>query len=232
MKTLKSVSVLMLFCITTFAQSPQKFSYQAVVRNSGGNLVTNAQVGIRLSIIQGNVNGAVAYMETFVVTTNANGLATLEVGAANPNSFAQIAWADGPYFVKSEIDVAGGTNYAITGTSQLLSVPYAIHANEVGGLRILRGTINSDGTIADGTGFTCARLAKGKYKITYTKPFSGNVSVCATAFNDESGGNVYTCTLPGAGNPNNSTDATIVIKCAPCGIEDRSFTFIIAGPAD
>ena len=113
----------------SFAQAPQKFSYQAVVRNESNTLVRGT-VGVRVSILQGGVNGTVVYQETHITTTNINGLMTLQIGGGTMLSgdFASIDWADGPYFLKTETDPNGGTNYTIEGTQQLLSVPYALYA--------------------------------------------------------------------------------------------------------
>ncbi len=113
----------------SFAQAPQKFSYQAVVRNESNTLVRGT-VGVRVSILQGGVNGTVVYQETHTTTTNINGLMTLEIGGGMVvnGDFATIDWADGPYFLKTETDPTGGTNYTIEGTQQLLSVPYALYA--------------------------------------------------------------------------------------------------------
>jgi hypothetical protein len=101
-------------------------SYQAVIRNSRDQLVTNTQVGMQISILQGSANGSVVYPETQTPTANANGLICIEIG--NGAGFSSINWTNGPYFLKIETDPTGGTNYTITGTSQLLSVPYALHA--------------------------------------------------------------------------------------------------------
>jgi hypothetical protein len=119
----------------TFAQSPQKMSYQCVVRNSGGALVANQGVGIKISILQGSPTGTLVFQETYSPNpqTNVNGLATLEIGDGSPlfGTFSTIDWSTGPYFLKTETDPAGGTNYTISGTSQLLSVPYALYAKTV-----------------------------------------------------------------------------------------------------
>ena len=116
-----------------FAQAPQKFSYQAVVRDAGNNLISNHAVGVQISILQGSVNGVAVYVETQTVTTNVNGLMTLEIGSGTVVSgdFASINWASGSYFLKTETDPDGGTNYSIVGTQQLLSVPYALYAEHV-----------------------------------------------------------------------------------------------------
>lgn len=135
-KLLFFVYAMIIAVVSLFAQAPQKFSYQAVLRDAGGNLAANQNVSVRISIIQENEYGASVYVETHSVTTNANGLVTIEVGAGNPilGSFADIDWSYGSYYLKSEVDPAGGNNYSITGVKQLLSVPYALYAgNTTGG---------------------------------------------------------------------------------------------------
>ncbi|MCL2289981.1 MAG: collagen-like protein, partial [Bacteroidetes bacterium] len=102
-------------------------SYQAVIRNSSDQLVKNQQVGMRISILKGSTE---IYSETQTPTTNANGLVTIEIGGGS--GFNTINWDDGIYFIKTETDPTGGTNYTITGTSQLLSVPYALFAKASG----------------------------------------------------------------------------------------------------
>lgn len=119
-----------------FAQSPQRFSYQAVVRGSNNALVTSSPVGMRVSIIRGTPSGFEVYKEIYNPNpqTNANGLVSLEIGSGVPliGNFATIDWSIGPYFIKVETDPAGGADYTIVGTSQLLSVPYALYATSAG----------------------------------------------------------------------------------------------------
>ena len=124
----------LLISFTFYAQSPQKISFQAVVRNNNNQLVSNAAVGMRISVLQGSANGTATYVEMHNVTTNANGLATLEIGGGSvvSGTFAGINWANGPYFLKTESDPNGGTNYSVTTTTQLLSVPYALYAETSG----------------------------------------------------------------------------------------------------
>ena len=128
------ITMLVLCVASVFAQAPEKFSYQAVVRNASNQLVTNANVGVRVSVLQGSTYGAAVYVETHTVTTNANGLLTLEIGdgTVQNGSVANIDWGNGPYFLKTEIDPNGGTNYSVTSTQQMLSVPYALYAAEAG----------------------------------------------------------------------------------------------------
>ena len=116
------------------AQAPNKMSYQAVIRNTSNNLVTNQAIGMRISILQGSTSGTSVYVEIQMPTTNANGLASIEIGSGTivSGSFSSINWANGPYFIKIETDPIGGTNYSVIGISQLLSVPYALYAENSG----------------------------------------------------------------------------------------------------
>jgi hypothetical protein len=131
MKKLTTLLVATFLTANLWAQSPQKMSYQAVIRDTGNALITNTTVGVKISILQATATGTAIYEETQTPTTNANGLVSLEIGTGTVigfNTFGSINWANGPYFIKTETDPTGGTNYTITGTSQLLSVPYALYA--------------------------------------------------------------------------------------------------------
>jgi hypothetical protein len=132
MKKLIFLLIIAVMTANLFSQSPQKMSYQCVVRNSSGALITNQSVGIKITILQGSSSGNAMYQETYNPNpqTNANGLVTVEIGGgvALSGTFSAINWASGTYFLKTETDPTGGTNYTISGTSQLLSVPYALHA--------------------------------------------------------------------------------------------------------
>ena len=130
MKKIITICAALLISASVFAQPPNKMSYQAVIRNSSNALVTNQSVGMRISILQSSASGSSVYVETQAPVTNTNGLASIEIGGgtAVSGNFANINWANGPYFIKTETDPTGGTNYTIVGTSQLLSVPYALHA--------------------------------------------------------------------------------------------------------
>ena len=135
MKTIKKLFLLcsFLYFLTGNAQAPNKFSFQAVVRNSSNQIVINQNVGIKISIESGVAPlNTINYSETHQATTNNNGLVTLQIGAgtATQGAFENINWNSGQNkFIQCEIDPNGGTNYAITTTSQLLSVPFALTAN-------------------------------------------------------------------------------------------------------
>ena len=131
MKKFSFLIAILLLALSIQAQAPQKFSYQTVIRNSSNQLLVGQTVGIKISILQGSANGNAVYVETHSPQTNANGLATLEIGGGTllSGNFANINLANGPFFVKTETDPNGGNNYTITNTSQLLSVPYALYSN-------------------------------------------------------------------------------------------------------
>ena len=157
------------------AQTPEKLSYQAVIRNSADKLVANQTVGMKISIIYSTPTGTVVYAETQTPTTNANGLISIAIGTGTVvyGTFSIIEWTAGPHFIKTEIDPSGGTAYSITTTSELLSVPYAISAmyayNATNVQNIPNNSVNSakiqDETIATAdlanSAVTEARIAAG-----------------------------------------------------------------------
>ncbi len=149
MKKIIIICATILSTACLYAQSPERISYQAVLRDAGNNLVTNQSVGMQISILRGSVNGTAIYMETQIPVTNDNGLVSIEIGTGTTSDdFSGIDWANGPYFLKTETDPAGGTNYTITGTSQLLSVPYALYAKTA---ESLTGTINEADPVYSGS---------------------------------------------------------------------------------
>ena len=122
------------FSISTFGQSPDGFNYQAVIRNSSNAIVSNQAVGLRMTLQQGTIGGATVYSETFAVITNTNGLVNVQIGSGSvlSGTFTTIDWANGPYFIETAVDATGGANYVVMGTSQLMSVPYALYAKTSG----------------------------------------------------------------------------------------------------
>lgn len=133
MKKLFTFLTSILISALIMAQSPYMFSYQSLVRDDSGQLVKEESIGVQISILQGSQDGAAVYVETHTVVSNINGLITLAVGAGSTSDdFSTIDWSAGPYFLKTEMDPTGGNNYSITGATQLLSVPYALHAETAG----------------------------------------------------------------------------------------------------
>jgi uncharacterized protein (TIGR02145 family) len=155
MKNLLTIFLISFIAFSGFSQVPQKFSYQTVVRNASNQLMVGQTVGIKISILQGSANGSAVYAETHAPQTNANGLATLEIGGGTllSGNFANINWANGPFFVKTETDPNGGSNYTITNTSQLLSVPYALYAAKAPDQQQLTVSLTGDTLYLQNGGF-------------------------------------------------------------------------------
>lgn len=129
----KSVFILLLGFLSInvlLAQVPQKFNYQGLARNSSGAPLVNKAISLRLSILDGTSSGPVVFMETQTVTTNQFGLFNTAVGAGVPivGSIASVAWSSGDKYLRVEMDPDGGTAWNNIGTTQLLSVPYAMYA--------------------------------------------------------------------------------------------------------
>ncbi len=122
---------LLMLSIATFAQTaPQKINYQAVIRNSSGVPVINQNVSLRFSILDISAAGTTLYSETQSATTNAFGLASVQLGSGTPVSgtFSTINWNSASKFLKIEADITGGTTYTNLATVEMISVPYALNA--------------------------------------------------------------------------------------------------------
>ncbi|MFK7922655.1 MAG: collagen-like protein [Bacteroidia bacterium] len=134
MKNIFTLFIALILTANVFAQSPEGMSYQAVVRNASDALVQNSPVGMQISILQGGAAGTPVYVETQTPNTNANGLVSIEIGSGIVvlGDFATIDWTAGPYFIKTETDPTGAANYTISGSSQMMSVPYALYAKTSG----------------------------------------------------------------------------------------------------
>jgi uncharacterized protein (TIGR02145 family) len=119
----------------SFAQTPEKMSYQAVFRNMYDRLITEQPVAVQISILQGSAEGTVVFQETQTVTTNADGIATFEIGGGTAvvGTLKDINWAEGPYFLKAEMDPEGGEDFTVNGAVELVAVPYAFYANASAG---------------------------------------------------------------------------------------------------
>ena len=99
-----------IFCL---GQTPEKMTFQAVIRDASNTLLTNQNIGMQISIVQGSVTGNAIYSETHTPMSNNNGLVNLEIGAGTVISgrFSSINWSNGPFFIKTETDPNGGNSY-------------------------------------------------------------------------------------------------------------------------
>ena len=146
-RILLSLVAIATISLSSFGQAPEGFKYQAVVRDAGNLILNNQAVGMRLTVQQGSIGGTAVYQETFAPSTNAYGLVNLEIGTGtSTDDFSTIDWSAGPYFIETAIDINGGTSYVIMGTSQLMSVPYALYAKTSGNGAGPQGPAGANGT--------------------------------------------------------------------------------------
>ena len=126
-----------------FSQAPESMNYQAVIRNSSGNLVTNQLVNIKINILKGGINGVSVYEEVFSPITNNFGSISLQIGNGTVLNglFSNITWGSDSYFVETSADILGGNNFNVISTTQFLSVPYALYSKVSDSIR---GHINND----------------------------------------------------------------------------------------
>lgn len=148
----------MVICLSSIAQAPQMFRYQAIARDATGATLADQPVGFQMRIIQGSPGGTAVYVETHSITTNEHGLANLTVGTGSvvAGAFSTIDWGADSYYLEVNMDATGGTSYTTMGTSQLISVPYALYAETAGsggggggGNTVLNGA--SDPAAGDGS---------------------------------------------------------------------------------
>jgi len=134
MKKLLSILSIMTLSVMLFAQAPQSFSYQTVIRDASWIVLDNQSVGLKISILEDVSNGTVVYEESHSATTSQIGLVSVSVGdgAVMSGLFNTIDWGNHSYFIEVAVDVTGGTNYTVMGTTQLRSVPYALYAETSG----------------------------------------------------------------------------------------------------
>jgi hypothetical protein len=132
MKNLTIIFVLIFLVSHGFAQSPDMFRHQVIVRDATNNLVAEQALGVQVTLMKGSAPGTIVYQETFSQNSNANGLLNLTIGSGSvvSGNFSNIDWADGPYYIETAIDPDNGTSYSIFSTSQFQSLPYAIYSNE------------------------------------------------------------------------------------------------------
>lgn len=135
MKLLKNFTFLFLICFSTNALAQfEGFNYQGVARDNSGSVIANSSISLRLSILDGSVSGISEYIETHNLTTNQFGLFALVVGKGTTVSgtFSNVGWGAGKKFLKVELDINGGTNYSFIGTNELITVPFALYAQNSG----------------------------------------------------------------------------------------------------
>ena len=117
-----------------FAQAPQAINYQGIARDLTGNPLINHAIGLQMTIHNTSPIGPVDYQETFTVNTNQFGLYTVQIGRGTivSGTFPAIAWGTSSHFLEVGMDPNGGNSFVAAGTSELISVPYALYAETSG----------------------------------------------------------------------------------------------------
>ncbi|MCX6301428.1 MAG: hypothetical protein NTW82_04530 [Bacteroidia bacterium] len=135
MKKAALSSILMVTCILALSQVPESFNYQVVVRDGSTNSpLTDQNVSFRMSILKGNSSGESQYSELHSANTGTLGIVNLVIGNGTDKTgdITTIDWGADTYYLKVEVDKTGGESFFEMGTTQLLSVPYALYANKSG----------------------------------------------------------------------------------------------------
>jgi hypothetical protein len=134
MKKLFTLLATVTLSVMLFAQAPQSFSYQTVIRDASWQVLSNQNISLEISIIEDVANGTAIYTEAHSATTNELGLVNLSIGDGGVmlGTWSNIDWGNHTYFIEVAVDVTGGTSYIVMGTSQLRSVPYALYAETSG----------------------------------------------------------------------------------------------------
>jgi hypothetical protein len=131
-KPLYLLLIALLICNISWAQVPESFNYQAVIRDNSGELITDQSIDVKIYIINNSADGTVLYTEAHNETTNSYGQVNLIIGEGTVETgiFSQINWGESNKFLNIEVDA--GSGLADMGTFQLFSVPYALYANSAG----------------------------------------------------------------------------------------------------
>ena len=142
MRKLATFVAALMISVAAFAQAPMGFSYQAVVRDAQNAIVANQPITVSITILQGdNLESAKqVYDEQHNVTTNQNGLFTIVVGKGDSaGSIRTVNWSKGNCYIRTKTDYGEST-------SQLMSVPYALFAENVAPDNIVNVLNNSEVT--------------------------------------------------------------------------------------
>ncbi len=219
-KPLYLLLIALLICNFSLAQAPEKFNYQAVIRDNSGELITEQSIDVKISIINNTADGTVLYTEAHNKTTNAYGLVNLIIGegTVETGTFSQINWGEGNKFLNIEVDA--GSGFTDLGTVQLLSVPFALYADiaDSAGIAATAHTANISDVALTSYVADSAKIAATAYTAyfadstniaatAYTAYFADSVNVAATAYT------AYTADVLGSdGVYSTSTDTLFVVK--------------------
>ncbi len=126
---------LLLAMVAAFGQAPSGFNYQGVARGTDGQQLGGQDISLLIQLRKDGASGTVVYTETHSIVTNAYGLFNVVVGkGVSGDDFSSVDWGGGDIWIQTDVDFEGGTNYIFLNAVQLLSVPYALYAENIGGL--------------------------------------------------------------------------------------------------
>ncbi|VXB93840.1 conserved exported hypothetical protein [Flavobacterium sp. 9AF] len=190
MRKIYTLLATILFSLTMTAQAPEKMSYQAVIRDVSDALIVSSPIGIQISILEGSSTGNPVYVETQTPTTNANGLISIEVGSGTvvSGAFNTINWGNNSYYIQTDVDPTGGTTYSLTGTSQLLSVPYALFSKSSAGIAGAEWTTSGNNINNTNTGNVGIGNAAPTHTLSVMKTSGSSIGVGSNAFNNNNSG--------------------------------------------
>ena len=134
-------------CLQAQEKMPQAISYQAVARDAQGKVIAAQTIGVKVEILKGSASGEVVFSETHNPTSSRTGTVNLLIGQGSPvtGEFAAIDWGGDTYYLQLSMDVAGGSNYQLVSTTQMLPVPYALYAAKAGSAKTVENGGNSGG---------------------------------------------------------------------------------------
>lgn len=148
MKKIIFIISVMFISLHVMSSVPSGINYQAVIRDESGKILSNTEVNMNIQIVQGSLTGSTIFEETFTTSTSNTGIASFIIGQTNQTQFANINWANGPYFIITSYNIVGSSNFIELGSGQLVSVPYAMYADKAANVPTKISQLTNDASFA------------------------------------------------------------------------------------